>query len=421
MPAPAASVACDFYPKLLCRFVQKEGIVEMIQQFSMIDLEKRLIRSIIEIDSLAFAESLQGSFEEEYDRFTANRDAYVFLYDDDRMAGYLTLFPIKPELHKRIISEDRVFDSDIPGSMIEQYQPSQIYDLYLLSVAVRPEYQGRGLSRHLIKGFYEYLLNKRSENIHFSSILSTAMTDEGRRFLEKIGLRKKRDLPGGHDLYELIVDESTYSTAEAYLAGASNSPRVEAAIIHMFSMKDMDTELLKGVLGIDSQVYPSHLLTTVDEAYDRLEANRDMFALLYDSKRLIGYMCVFPVKPFLYERIISEDRLFDSDITGDMIEVYHQGRAYNLYLLSVAILPEYQGRGLAKQFTKWFFNYLLEKRSNNIYFSSALSVAISKEGRLLLEKMGFRKKKGITGGYTLLELTIDEHTYKLAEGYISGK
>jgi len=181
------------------------------------DLDIKLAKSVLEIDSLVFEEDLQGRFDEEYDRFTANRDTYFFLFDDNKMIGYLCAFPIKRELYDRIISEDRLFDAEIPGAMLEQYQPFQTYNLYLLSVAILPEYQKRGLSGHLIKRFYKYLLDKRKENVRFSSILSAAVTDEGGRFLEKIGLRKKKGLPEGYDLYELIVDDHTYSRAEDYV------------------------------------------------------------------------------------------------------------------------------------------------------------------------------------------------------------
>ena len=191
----------------------------MIRKYSINDIEANLISSVLEVDSLAFAEDFQGTYSEEYDRFIANKDTYVFLYDGAKMVGYLNLFPIKRELYEQIISEDRLFDSDIPGEMIEQYVPSRSYDLYLLSAAIRPDYQKRGLSKLLVKGFFEYLLEKKNDGILFSSALSTAVTNEGSLLLERMGFGRKKDITGGHGLYELIIDGAVYRRAEDYVNG----------------------------------------------------------------------------------------------------------------------------------------------------------------------------------------------------------
>jgi len=179
-------------------------------------------------------------------------------------------------------------------------------------------------------------------------------------------------------------------------------------MIQIYSVIDLDNKLLNEIMEIDSLVYPKHLLATFDEFNNRFLANRDSFILLYDDGKLIGYMCLFPVKPVLYNRILTEDKLFDADITGDMIEQYRPHETYDLYLLSVAIRPEYQNRGLSKLLREGFFKYLSDKKDKGISFSSAVAVAISKEGQRLLEKIGFIKKKDITGGYILYELFIDQ-------------
>jgi len=176
--------------------------------------DKKLINEILEIDSLVYPNHLQGTFDEIYDRFRANRDIFILLYDDKKLIGYLCLFPIKDPLYVQISNENKLFDSNIPGEMLEKYEPHNIYKLYLISAVIRHEYQKMGLSKHLIKGFYQYILNKKKKDIKFSAALSSAVTNDGRLMLKRMGFKEKKELTGGFTLNELTINDSVYEIAE---------------------------------------------------------------------------------------------------------------------------------------------------------------------------------------------------------------
>jgi GNAT superfamily N-acetyltransferase len=177
-------------------------------------LDKDFINEILEIDASVYPEHLQGTFEEVYGRFCANRDMFVLLYDDKKLIGYLCLFPIKDAMYEQITGENKLFDSDIPGEMLEQYKPHTVYKLYLISMVILPEYQKKGLSKHLIKGFYNFMLEKKKNNISFTEILSSAVTDDGKQMLERMGFKEKKKLPGGYSLNELLINDAFFETAE---------------------------------------------------------------------------------------------------------------------------------------------------------------------------------------------------------------
>lgn len=178
------------------------------------DHDKKFIKEIIEIDKKVYPDNLQGKFNEVYARFRANRDMFVLLYDDKKLIVYLCLFPINDSLYETISSENKLFDSDISCKMIEQYKSYNVYKLYLISMVIIPEYQKKGLSKFLIKGFYKYILDKKKRNILFSKILSSAVTNDGKLMLKRMGFKKKKDLPGGFTLNELIINDSVYEIAE---------------------------------------------------------------------------------------------------------------------------------------------------------------------------------------------------------------
>jgi GNAT superfamily N-acetyltransferase len=178
------------------------------------ELDKEFINEILEIDASVYPKHLQGTFEEVYGRFCANRDMFVLLYDEKKLIGYLCLFPIKDTMYAQITGENKLFDSDIPGEMLEQYRPHNVYKLYLISMVIIPEYQKKGLSKHLIKGFYHFILEKKKKNILFSVILSSAVTNDGKLMLERMGFKEKKKLPGGYSLNELIINDAFYEIAE---------------------------------------------------------------------------------------------------------------------------------------------------------------------------------------------------------------
>ena len=174
----------------------------------------KLIDDILEIDSKVYPKQLQGTFEEIYDRFKVNLNMFILLYDGIKLIGYLCLFPIKYELYENIINDDKLFDSNISGELLEEYKPFNTYKTYLISAVIVPEYQGKGLSKYLINGFYQFLLNKKKKNILFSSALSTAVTTDGEKMLKKMNFVRKKTISNDYILYELLINEAYYRQIE---------------------------------------------------------------------------------------------------------------------------------------------------------------------------------------------------------------
>ena len=180
--------------------------------------DDKLINDILNIDSMVFPKHLQGTFEEVKSRFLVNRDMFILLHDEDKLIGYMCFFPVKDELYGEILKGEKLFDSDIPANLLEQYNEFNTYKMFVISAAIIPEYQGKGLSKQLIKGFYKHLLEKKEKNILFSAALSVAVTGGGEHLLNLMKFQKVKVLPTGHALYERIIDDTYYSFLESELS-----------------------------------------------------------------------------------------------------------------------------------------------------------------------------------------------------------
>ncbi|MDR1553584.1 MAG: GNAT family N-acetyltransferase [Prevotellaceae bacterium] len=160
------------------------------------------------------------------------------------------------------------------------------------------------------------------------------------------------------------------------------------------------------ILEVDKAVYSHELQGQFDAVYARFMFNKEMFILLYDGEKIIGYFAFLPVKEALYNKILTEERLFDNDISLSMFEQYEVGKPCNLYAISVAILPKYQGIGLTKKLTDAFFDFVLEKKRQGIEIKNVLATTVSPAGEKFANKLGFVTVKKHKSGYVVKKMII---------------
>jgi GNAT superfamily N-acetyltransferase len=188
----------------------------MIQICNAISPEK-LVSELIEIDALAFPEHIGGTCTKIYEKYAGNDDMFVLMYDDSKLIGYICFFPISETLCDKMLRGKELSDSDMSSGMIDEYNPHSTYCIYASTVAIIPEYQGRGLAKRLVKELYRKLLDKRNDGMRFASVVVAAATNGGVKIAEKMGLKKTRSLPDGYELYVISGNEQIYNTAEKYV------------------------------------------------------------------------------------------------------------------------------------------------------------------------------------------------------------
>ncbi len=166
--------------------------------------------------------------------------------------------------------------------------------------------------------------------------------------------------------------------------------------------KNHNENFIEDILYIDSEVYPKEMCGNFDSVNARFEKNKDSYILLYDEKKLVGYMCFFPVVEKLGDEILDSDMVFDDNITPDEICEYKDG--VTLFLISIAILPKYQNGNGIILLTNAFYEFIKEKNSNNAFIKRIIALAVSEGGSKLLKRMNFKKYKQIKDEYELFLL-----------------
>lgn len=170
---------------------------------------------------------------------------------------------------------------------------------------------------------------------------------------------------------------------------------------------DIDREMIEKLLQLDAIVYPADQQGDINSVWERFMSNRDSYTITLLDGKPIGYLCVFPITDSLYEKIVDEKLLVDSNILPSDIKRYERGEPYNLYIISIVVHPDYQGSEALKHVLKGFADKIERLRLNGIVLNKILAQAITEKGYQLLLSLGFQSIVRTSGDSFIMESTAD--------------
>jgi ribosomal protein S18 acetylase RimI-like enzyme len=159
-------------------------------------MEEDFIADILRIDASVFDESALGTDASIRSRYNANKDCFILAYDNTcdnnsgkaTIVGYIAFFPITNDLSHRMKTENKTFDDDICDSdILPTYDNNFDFDVFLISAAVSPEYQGRGIGATLSQKCRSFLNSKAKSGSRIRNLFAYAYTEGGSRLLTGAG------------------------------------------------------------------------------------------------------------------------------------------------------------------------------------------------------------------------------------------
>ena len=129
--------------------------------------------------------------------------------------------------------------------------------------------------------------------------------------------------------------------------------------------KNIKTDFIKDVMCLDSLAYNEDMQGTYDSISNRFKKNKESYILAYDNKKLIGYICFFPISDELYSEMLISDTMKDDDISPDDIVSYKEGKKHNIFIISIVIDPSYRDKEAIKLITNEFIKFIKEKNEND--------------------------------------------------------
>ncbi len=157
----------------------------------------------------------------------------------------------------------------------------------------------------------------------------------------------------------------------------------------VYSDSKAEDDLIYDLMYIEKDVYSPEYRGEFDSIAKRFHKVKDMFVLAYDGDKAVGYLCFFPITKTLHDEILDADGFHDDDILPEEVEYWKDNN--HIYLLSIALLKKYQGRGIGRRMMDAFFDRLREKNDSGQYIEDVLASVVTKNGEVLAEKYGFKK------------------------------
>ena len=99
--------------------------------------------------------------------------------------------------------------------------------------------------------------------------------------------------------------------------------------------KNIKTDFIKDIMCLDSLAYNEDMQGTYDSINNRFKKNKDSYILAYDNKKLVGYICFFPISDELYSEMLISDTMKDDDISPDDIVSYKEGKKHNKLQINI--------------------------------------------------------------------------------------
>ena len=154
-------------------------------------IEDDFIADIVNIDNIVYDQSARGNELSLHARYNANRESYILAYDDSRLIGYVAFFPITENLRERMEYENEPFDDNIRAiDILPSYSSDIAFDMFLISIAVLPEYSNKGIGTKLLNQYFQFVSSKVKMGCLIRSTYIYAYTDAGLRFFAENGFSK---------------------------------------------------------------------------------------------------------------------------------------------------------------------------------------------------------------------------------------
>jgi hypothetical protein len=191
----------------------------------------KFVRATIEDmpQAVAMANSVFGgvrtiSLEKRIAWLKQNPDIDYFLKQEDRIVGYLSLIPLRPETIEDLLEAKR-FAMDLEASEILPYIPGEPVDIYGMAIGIRPgvsNVQKRTWGQLLLLGARRVIVDLGHRGIVIQSLRAHSATPDGISMMRHIGFTEVvASIPGMHD-FLIDVGQSGLPFVMDYKKALSN-------------------------------------------------------------------------------------------------------------------------------------------------------------------------------------------------------
>lgn len=183
----------------------------------------KVLHDVFEIDKAVYSPELCGSFRNLCARFDKCQDAFILVYDGETLAGYVTFVLAGETLYTELTdpNSSAMRDDDITPDEIEDWCEGKDHHVFIVSIAVKPDYQHGGAVKVLAKSLLTFLREKEAAGYHIASISGSAVSGGGAYFLQRFHAKKEKMVDGGYTYYRAVCPATANADEKPMLRALS--------------------------------------------------------------------------------------------------------------------------------------------------------------------------------------------------------
>ncbi len=193
------------------------GSINLLSRLGFVDLEiartvagydevkewgwspSRLLKELIQLDNDTMRvdghkgklpKSMEGDIRQWVDVFSYFPYSWKLLIQGrENIVGYWHFVALSPH-DFALAAKGELLDSHITADKVINITTPGIYDIYIVSIALRKGFRTHTDKELLLKSFYKLIIEMAHNKIFIKHIITDAYTKEGERFFQKLGMEK---------------------------------------------------------------------------------------------------------------------------------------------------------------------------------------------------------------------------------------
>ena len=165
-------------------------------------LTRSLSANILSLDRTNFDAQYLWSIDQQRDLFKLNPDSILLIYNKKRPVGYLNYITITEESYNRL-KRAKVFYRNIDPENVTTLRRRRKNYMLIESVCINKSYDSEKMAYFILHHFRTFLRNKHHQGYNVHGIISVAISDFEKTFLESSNFVHIKNYRDGEALYEL--------------------------------------------------------------------------------------------------------------------------------------------------------------------------------------------------------------------------
>ena len=168
------------------------------------ELPYEYLSQIIDIDKMTLPAEYITSMQKLEERCLANKESFVAVILMDTILGYFNFFPISDNTLQQLINGQITNDIFLGAENIEQYSIRKDINIYIITAAVRKEWQNTDVIQLIEESFRKFIRNKMKNGVRIKSLYASVISLDGDKLLRRMGFTP---ITSNKDLYQITAGE----------------------------------------------------------------------------------------------------------------------------------------------------------------------------------------------------------------------